>query len=743
MASTRTVVRATGRALASLALIVAGLYLAWRGFLLLHAQLATAHAKPVWGGLGLCAAAVVAVAWGLRMYLPRPRLPLLLGSAVAIDAGLTVLGGAWLVHDQAVAGAIAGGVAAVVPALFLLGLMVFLGDWELYEDDTWQMGIAAAVLAEATAIAVAVTAAVGGHPAPAWIFGSVAALPVAAWLAYALFRMVASALRVSGRRTPPPLTTQLAGLLVPAGAIVAAGIVQTGNPLHRDLGSLFGTFGTWALVLVAAFTVQRLVLNWVTVDIAAEPRYEPAGGDYRRRAEIEDEIGRLQHEIGRRNMRAADYDTLRRLEDRLRDLEREPLIRPSRRPHLRDTLARPAITDGMLEAVEVTAHRTGLGLTAVWPRIELVLPAEARAPFRRGERSVNALRVGVAGAVTTALAVLLLTRDTGPSTLLTAVLGPLLVGAALLAGLRQSATTLYGQRAAAVELYRFDLARSLHLPIPRDPEEFRRAAPVLMGRVRPDELVPTDTTGPAIVNIEQFSGIRDDIAGEIHRTLLPEIRDLQQRQDRLAAQIRNPELDDAQISALAAQAAEQLSFDVRERMETLQQAFYQRVGKLIEDGIEAAVIGPAPANFTGFMVIDRKGDVGRPSATPGEMLTATAGSILQLSFFVMNDENARGTAPTLESGDQFFIAEPITIDGGRPERNVEFDAVADSPTLKPVPNRRGMTVALPAGVAETVFAFQIPDEAGRHEIWFQLYQAGRLVQAVVVHVRAVLAPVHG
>ncbi|MFD0524068.1 hypothetical protein [Paractinoplanes durhamensis] len=230
MASTRTVVRATGRALASLALIVAGLYLAWRGFLLLHAQLATAHAKPVWGGLGLCAAAVVAVAWGLRMYLPRPRLPLLLGSAVAIDAGLTVLGGAWLVHDQAVAGAIAGGVAAVVPALFLLGLMVFLGDWELYEDDTWQMGIAAAVLAEATAIAVAVTAAVGGHPAPAWIFGSVAALPVAAWLAYALFRMVASALRVSGRRTPPPLTTQLAGLLVPAGAIVAAGIVQTGNP---------------------------------------------------------------------------------------------------------------------------------------------------------------------------------------------------------------------------------------------------------------------------------------------------------------------------------------------------------------------------------------------------------------------------------------------------------------------------------------------------------------------------------
>jgi hypothetical protein len=38
--------------------------------------------------------------------------------------------------------------------------------------------------------------------------------------------------------------------------------------------------------------------------------------------------------------------------------------------------------------------------------------------------------------------------------------------------------------------------------------------------------------------------------------------------------------------------------------------------------------------------------------------------------------------------------------------------------------------------AETVFSFRMPDQVGRHEIWFQLYQGGRLVQAVAVHVQA-------
>jgi hypothetical protein len=341
-----------------------------------------------------------------------------------------------------------------------------------------------------------------------------------------------------------------------------------------------------------------------------------------------------------------------------------------------------------------------------------------------------------------------------------AVTGPLLFTLLLLTGLRQRVERLYQERANAVEVYRFDLARALHLPIPRDPEVFRELAGVMMGSAWPAEIVPSDEHGThtaSLASREQLEAMHERITRDVVAALQPELERLDDRQSQLSELVRLPSLNEQQLSALAElvaqRAAEPFSAgmrrhietldhtlqqrvdQVRERLEALQQTFYQRVGQLIEDRIESAVLGPPLANFTGFMVIDLKADGrGRPSPEPGEMVVAPVGGSLELSFFVFGDENARGAAPTLESGEQFFVVEPVHIDGGSSAAFVEFDAVADSPTLRAEPNRQRMTVGGSAG-AEAPFTFQMPDHAGRHEIWFQLYQAGRLIQAVSIHIQ--------
>jgi hypothetical protein len=167
----------------------------------------------------------------------------------------------------------------------------------------------------------------------------------------------------------------------------------------------------------------------------------------------------------------------------------------------------------------------------------------------------------------------------------------------------------------------------------------------------------------------------------------------------------------------------------------MQRSLYDQIGRIVEESVEAAVIGPPLIDFTGFMVIDLpQSGGGRPAPRPGEMISAPVGSALELSFFVMRNEQARGATPRLETAGQFFIAEPINIEGGRPAAEVLFEAVADSPTLQPQPGRQQLRVG-EAG-AETVFVFAMPERPGRHEIWFQLYQGGRLIQAVTVNIEA-------
>jgi hypothetical protein len=106
---------------------------------------------------------------------------------------------------------------------------------------------------------------------------------------------------------------------------------------------------------------------------------------------------------------------------------------------------------------------------------------------------------------------------------------------------------------------------------------------------------------------------------------------------------------------------------------------------------------------------------------------------LGLVLFVVRDPRARGAAATQQTDPdrQFFVLEPVHVEGGRDEPTVQFEAIVDSRTLTPRPQRQTLRTQ---EEAQTVFRFQMPDKEGCHEVWFQLYQSGRLLQVIAVSI---------
>ena len=306
--------------------------------------------------------------------------------------------------------------------------------------------------------------------------------------------------------------------------------------------------------------------------------------------------------------------------------------------------------------------------------------------------------LGRGGSLACALAALL-TGFTGQVGLL-AMAVPLAIAFAFFLSLRARVSDLYRLRADVVEIYRFDLARRLHVPIPRDPEVFVALASTLTGARPPDEL--DDGRRPAETHTHRAAVDIGDELGQIRRQ--------QQRLERLVGM---RELSPEQLAGLADRVAERTAEPVAEILG-------ERLEHLVHQSIEAAVVGPALVDFTGFMALDLVDGGGRA----GEVIRAPAGGVLEMRFSIVRDDPARNA---------FLITEPIEIEGGRAEPLVEFEAVADSPTLRPQPGRETLLVAREAA---SVFSFAVPDRPERHQIWFQLYQGGRLIQAIAVDVEA-------
>jgi len=358
--------------------------------------------------------------------------------------------------------------------------------------------------------------------------------------------------------------------------------------------------------------------------------------------------------------------------------------RPFYRPHiLRRAQTRLILTRRAENAAERVAPE----------RLSSSLPPGLLPTMRHADRMVAAQQIGVASA----LATLVVWAADSP-VLLPAIVGPAVVGVLFFISLRRSIEHRYVLRADLQELL-----------------------------------------GPA----HRAEGAGQD-ADQLRRSIVDEVSAKVGAQlDRFRAYAGAPELSTQQLAFLSDRVAERACGPIIEelgrRMSELQQRFYAEIGQVIEKGIEASVLGPPLVNFTGFMVVDlRTEDADQPARTSDGEIHAPAGSLLNMTVFVIRDESARGAAPIMEAGEQFFVVEPIHIDGGRPAALVEFDAVADSPTLQPQPHRRSATVS--DTPAEVHFAFRIPEQSGRHEVWLQLYQGGRLIQAVAVRVHATTDP---
>jgi len=397
-------------------LLVAGLVAGWRGLLVLHGEIGSIHIWRLLGGLGLTVVAFALLSLGFRLVLARVQdawFWIVVAILVAVIAGLSVLACAWMAHDQLLAGWLAGGVAVAVSAVVLVAVVREYFDLSSAEDLVGALvGLA---LFEGAAISIAVVSGLHSHSVAAWVFGLVAALPALAGLGY-LAVMTAGGVR----ETSASFLAQLAGLLVPVGSIVAAATWQRGSSVDGQSPALFGALGTIALLAAVAFGLQRVFLGWLSTGAAGrldafnaadhdeDFRSSRSAYDRERRYLEADRDADLRHLDGLARRRAEE-EWSRRLESmqerwqaHRQQREQEEYERWAS-PRVHPGWSFPAVTDGMLRAEAQTYRRTGLALATVWPRIELVLPAQVRRPFRRAERSIGALRVAVASAVNTAI----------------------------------------------------------------------------------------------------------------------------------------------------------------------------------------------------------------------------------------------------------------------------------------------------------------------------------------------------
>ncbi|MBU2662692.1 hypothetical protein KOI35_04155 [Actinoplanes bogorensis] len=664
---------------AAVALLLIAAPAAVLGPLLVIDQVATIRAPLLVSGLALCLVAIFGVAWASQIFWPGPqaRLRTDVITFLVLEAGIIALATAWLAHNQVLAGSLSTGVALLVPVAAaavvasatrrsgvgaLFALMRY-GPSSRSRTARFRLYWVCVAAFESAAISAAVASGLRDRPAVLWTLIAVAALPLFIALGRVGFR--------SGDNTVP-WPYGLAGVVVPTVSAMAVLVSNSPDWAAKKPGSAIAVTVGVAVVVAG---LQRPLLGWLATGPVSVDEWIALG-----RAEVD-------RQMRAKRARADSPPT------------RTPSIPvPARRGGFARPLWTPAVSAALTDVIE----RTGLSLGTVWPRIELVLPPDVRTRLRRADRSIAARRVVTAAAVNTALACLVTLILTGFATLLalSAALALLGLASAFLADLSDRVSDMYDQRAEAVEIYRFDLARKLHVPIPRDPEAFIAAAGLLSGVDSPTELVPSEEPAD------------DSAVRKATQSLVAELERLRAQQFP-ARRIDPPELSPEQLAGLADRVAQRAAEPVAEILS-------ERLEPLVRQSIEDAVTGPPLVDFTGFMALDLADGSGRA----GEVIRARAGGVLGMRFSVVRDGAPR---------DAFLITEPIEIEGGRAEPLAEFEAVADSPTLRPQPGRETLIVEQ---AAEAVFVFAVPERPGTHQIWFQLYQGGRLIQAVAVDVEA-------
>jgi hypothetical protein len=312
----------------------------------------------------------------------------------------------------------------------------------------------------------------------------------------------------------------------------------------------------------------------------------------------------------------------------------------------------------------------------------------------------------------------------------------------------------YIRRVDATDMYRFDLAKALHLPLLRNNAAFAALRKFIYadGSATDRPIVWSETQQASAV--PDLGNLRETLAAEVSRLAANEIQEiiqngralifddigelLRQQRDQLRGWLSTDALGPEELATLAEQIAAHavgpVSTDLNRQMNELQSQFTQRLHATMQEVVSESVLGPPLANFTGYLTIelDRSSEQDPHVRSDDGLISAGPGHQLKLIMSVVREERAAAVAP-LDAGPDgsFLVLEPVVIEGGREAAVTEFDAVADCGTLTPLPRRKSMRVI---DDAQASFGFKLPDHDGRHELWFQLYQAGRLLQVIAIAV---------
>lgn len=581
-----------------------------------------------------------------------------------------------------------------------------------------------------------------------------------------------------------PLWARAAGLVLPLGAVVWAVLDDAGRP-GTSLADVL--VGMAELAIAAAFLLmlQGLILGWLRPGYA--PHLVEAAAHYVRQR-VPSRYGRnldrgwseaerhwREYELHARSPHEWEGDDLHRERARFEQerarfewepaqFERERAWRDQEQirqefdqhrvaPGILSRLARPLSPDAGNDTAIAAALTTGLVVDRVWPRIELVASLEVKREAHRRSRDVALLRVTAASAVCTGLswvfAAGVVARSQSGGGLAMLFIGPFLIALAALALGRRRLVEAYEHRVSAVEVYRFDLAEAVRLPPPSSNAELIALSDVLEGPGGYDRPLVWSGVAETAAAVEVSAVSRESLVSEVSNRVLREVCEvLRDEHEALAQRLTPGRLGKKDLGRLAQEVAQRTSKSVGERLgrqvADIKENSAQELRQALREGIEESVIGPPLVNFTGYFALQLEAGLGYAADGAGgtgptggaayaTTVVASAGQRLGLVLFVVRDPRARDAASTQQTvpDRQFFALEPVHVEGGRDAPTVDFEAIVDSPTLNPSPHRRTLRTQTEA---QTVFRFQLPDAEGLHEVWFQLYQSGRLLQVIAVSI---------
>ncbi|MYS32252.1 hypothetical protein GTW38_36160, partial [Streptomyces sp. SID7804] len=362
-------------------------------------------------------------------------------------------------------------------------------------------------------------------------------------------------------------------------------------------------------------------------------------------------------------------------------------------------------------------------------------------------------------------------------------LGPLLLAAVAVAQGRRLLLDACRAKGDAVDVLRYDLARRMGLVLPKD----TRGMILLAGPLssdssdrRPARLRQEwDGTAAAeavkglraevqalrsAVGEEVRSAVREEIGSAVRAEIRSAVREArtapgapagsaaatpvtldEQAVSRLMENMAGAApvtLDEQTLARLARDVARNAAEPVRARLSSdlaqVQRSLREELGEVVRASVEATVTGPPLTNFTGYLAIELNRplpDDQPPLRVENGTIKAVAGRPVHLLLHVVRKARAADAASLLNDDERqnLFLFEPVRIEGGRDAATAAFDAVVDSSTLTPVPHRKTLSVTRSD---RSVFLFDVPARPGIHEVWFQLYQAGRLIQVAALKIEA-------